>query len=212
MKTLVRIQKDVPLTIFDEPSLAKQVDNLFDDSEEKMKVRIDEIVKFLKPFTTDKFSYKNITSLFKRYFFTLILNEAVGITFSGQENYDILSNILSLLTEENLETAIMGEPMINAFSNAISSIPTDSGLSAALHGSKILLLQKEFLGKSIFPTCEKKKKDEQNNHCGECGCSCTCDSSCNGDVKKCTSKKAIEKGCNHCCDCYIDPIVKNFPK
>ena len=109
-----------------------------------MKARVDEIVEFLELDTTDKFSYENIAFLFKWYFFKLILNEAVEITFAGQGNYDILSNILSLLSEEKLETAIMGEPMIDAFSNAIRSIPTDSALSAFLLGSKILLLEKNF--------------------------------------------------------------------
>ena len=80
------------------------------------------------------------------------------MTFSGQGNYDVLANILSLLSEEKLENAIMGEPMVDAFSNAISSIPNTSASSAILHGSKILLLEKEFLEKSNFPTFEKKKK------------------------------------------------------
>ncbi len=212
MKTLVRIQKDVPLTIFDEPTLAKQVNNLFNGAEEKMKARVDEIVKFLELDATDEFSYENIAFLFKGYFFELILNEAVEITFAGQENYDILSNILSLLSEEKLETAIMGEPMVDAFSDAIHSIPTNSALSEGLNGSKILLLREKFLGESIFPTFKKKKKDEQYNFCGECGCFCTCDGGCNGDTQKCTSKIAIEKGCNHCCDCYIGSMVENFPK
>jgi len=211
-KTLVRIEKEIPLTIFDEPVLQKQVIYLFDGAEEKIKARVNEIVTFLKSDSTDELSYDNIAFLFKGYFFKLILNEAVDITFSGQGKYDVLSNILSLRTEEKLEIAIMGEPMIDAFSNAIRSIPTNSALSACLHGSKILLLEKEFLGKTIFPTFEKKKEDEQNNYCGECDCSCTCDSGCNGDTKKCTSKKALEKGCNHHCDCYIGPMVKNFPK
>lgn len=211
MKDLVRIQTNVSLAIFDEPSLAKQVDYLFDGSEEKLKERIDEIVKFLESDTTDEFSYENIAYLFKGYFFKLILNEAVEMTFAYQGSYDILSNILSLLTKEKLETAIMGKPMIDAFSSAIRSMPTNGGLSAALHGGKILLLEKRFLGKSNFPTFEKKK-NEKNNYCGGCGCSCTCDNGCNGDVKKCTSKKAIEKGCTHCCNCFIGPMVKNFSK
>lgn len=212
MKPLVRIEKDVPLTIFEHPTLAKQVDNLFNGSEEKIKARVHEIVEFLKLDTSDELSYENIAFLFKSYFFKLILNEAIEITFAGQGNYDILSNILSLLSEEKLQTAIMGEPMIDAFSKAIRSIPNDSAFSACLHGSKILLLKKEFLGKSIFPTIENQTDDRQNNYCGECGCSCTCNGGCNGDTKKCTSKKAIEKGCNHCCDCYIGPMVKNFPR
>ncbi len=212
MKTLVRIKKDIPLTIFDEPVLQDKVTRLFNGSEEKIKARFNEIVSFLEVDSTDELSYDNIASLFKSYFYKYVLNEAVEITFSGQGNYDALSNILSLLSEEKLENAIMGEPMIYAFSKAIRSIPITSDLSACLHGSKILLLEKEFLGKTIFPTFEAKEKDEQNNYCGECRCSCTCDGGCNGDPKKCTSKKSIEKGCSHCCACYIGPMVKNFPK
>lgn len=208
----VRIQKDVPVTIFDEPTLAKQVDNLFNGAEKKMKSRVNEIVKFLDMDSADELSYDNIAFLFKGYFFKLILNEAVEITFAGQGNYDILSNILSLLSEEKMETAIMGETMIDAFSKAIRSIPNDSGLNAALHGSKILLLEKEFLEKTIFPTLGEKKKDEQNNYCGECGCSCTCDGGCKGNPVKCTSQKAIEKGCSHCCICYTGPMSNNIQK
>ena len=80
----------------------------------------------------------------------MILNEAVEMTFSTfskKGKYDMLSNILSLLTEENFETAIMGEPMIDAFSNAINSIPTTDALSKTLNGSKVLLLKKTFLRK-----------------------------------------------------------------
>ena len=186
MKLLVRIEKDVPLTIFDEPTLAKQVDNLFNGAEEKIKKRIDEIVKFLKKDDTEQFSYENIAFLFKGYFFKEILNEAVEKTFSGHGNYDILSNIISLLSEDKLKKAIIGKPMIDAFSNAIRSIPSEGFFDKINNGSDILILEKEFLGKSIYSTIEKKK-DEQNNRCGECGCSCTCDGGCNGDIKKCTT-------------------------
>jgi len=208
MKTLVRIQKNVPLTIFDEPVLAEKVANLFNGAEEKIKARFNEIIIFLESDSTDELSYSNITFIFKVYFYKMILNEAVEMTFSKQGKYDILSNILSLLTEEKLETAIMGEPMIDAFSNAIRSITTTSVLSKALNGSKILLLEKTFQGKCIFPTFKK----EQNNCCDSCGCSCTCDGGCNGDIKKCTSKEALEKSCTHHCACYLIPIVENFPK
>ncbi len=160
MKTLVRIEKKIPLTIFDEPVLKEKVTHLFNGSEEKIKTRVNEILAFLEEDSTDELSYDNIIFLFKVYFYKLILNEAVEITFSGQGNYDALSNILSLLSEEKLENAIMGEPMINAFSNAIRSIPTNSALSTCNHGSKILLLEKEFLGRTIFPTFEKEKKDK----------------------------------------------------
>ena len=158
-KTLVRIEKEIPLTIFDEPVLQKQVAHLFNGAEEKIKARVNEIVAFIKSDYTDELSYDNIAFLFKGYFFKVILNEAVEITFSGQGKYDVLSNILSLLTEEKLETAIMGKPMIAAFSNAIRSIPSETFFDKINHGSDIMLLEKEFLGKTIFPTLEKKEKD-----------------------------------------------------
>lgn len=141
----VRIQKDVPITIFDEPILAKQVDNLFNGAEKKMKARVKEIINFLDMDSTDELSYDNIAFLFKVYFFKSILNEAIEITFESQENYDILSNILSLLSKEKMETAIMGKPMIDAFSKAIRSIPSNSGVRGAICGSKIQLLERKFL-------------------------------------------------------------------
>ncbi len=208
MEAVVRIQKDVPLTIFDEPVLQEKVNQLFNGAEEKLKARVNEIVTFLESESTDELSYENISFFFKGYFFKLVLNEAIDITFAEQGKYDIVANILSLLSEEKIENAIMGEPMIDAFSKAIRSIPTTSALSACLHGGKILLLRKKFLGKTIFPVYGENKKNEQNNFCGECGCSCTCDGGCKGDTKKCTSKEAIKKGCTHHCD----SMVENFPK
>lgn len=212
MKILVRIEKEITLTIFDVPVLQIQVSSLFNGAEEKIKARVDEIVKFLELDSINELSHDNILFLFKVYFYKLILNEAVEMTFSGQGTYDVIDNILSLLSEEKLENAIMGKPMIDAFSNAIRTIPNTSFLSPVLRSGKILLLEKEFLGKTIFPTFEKKIKEDKNNYCGECGCSCTCDSDCEGDIEKCTSKKALENGCNHHCGCYIYPMVKNFPK
>ena len=58
--------------------------------------------------------------------------------------------------------------------------------------------------REIFYIPEKKQK----NFCGECNCSCTCNADCEGDVKKCTSQKAQEKQCAHCCDCFITPFIK----
>ena len=150
MKTLVRIQKNVPLIIFDEPALAEQMAILFKGAEKKIKARFNEIITFLELEPADELSYSNITFLFKVYFCKMILNEAVEMTFSTfskKGKYDMLSKILSLLTEENFETAIMGEPMIDAFSNAINSIPTTDALSKTLNRSKVLLLKKTFLRK-----------------------------------------------------------------
>ena len=161
MKNLVQIEKKIPVTIFDEPVLKKQVIHLFKGAEEKIKERVNEIIRFIKPAYAAELSYdNNIDFLFKECFYKLILNEAIVNTFSGQGNYDVLSNIISLLTEEKLETAIMGEPMIEAFEKAIQNIHSDSVLDEALHIKEICLLRQEFLGKTIRPALEEKKEEE----------------------------------------------------
>ena len=147
-KIFIRIQKDVTPIIFDEPTLAKQVCSLFNESEKKVKARVDEIAKFLNLEAVSEISYEDIVFNFKVYFFKLILNEAVEIVFSGQEKYDILTIIYSLLSKEKLETAIMGKPMIDAFSRAIRSKAANNELTSCICGSRILLLEKEFLGES----------------------------------------------------------------
>lgn len=207
---LVRVVTNVPTTIFEKPVLKVLVSNLFDSNEEKIKARINEILTFLGSDYSEKLSSDEIEFLFKVYFYKVVLNEAVKMTFAENANLDALGNIISLLTNEKLENAIMGEPMIDAFSKAIRALPDEGLLSPVLHGSKIMLLRSKFLGQRIFPTFEEKEKKEQKNYCGDCGCSCTCDGGCNGDTTKCTSEKA--NGCNHHCGCNIGPMVKNFPK
>ena len=54
-------------------------------------------------------------------------------------------------------------------------------------------------------------KGKQYNYCGACDCSCYCNADCEGDVRKCTSAKSIEKGgCRHCCQCYHTPFLKKY--
>lgn len=205
-KALVRIETDIPITIFEKPVLKQHVSKLFNNNEEKIKSRVNEILTFIGSDYIEELSYEEIVFFFKGYFYKLILNETVKMTFSEEGNFDALGNIVSLLTNEKLENAIMGEPMIDAFSKAIRKLPTDNGLVACIHGGKIMLLEKEFLGKTIFPIFEKKQK----NYCSDCDCSCTCNGDCKGDTSKCTSETALKKGCNHHCDCYITHMIENF--
>lgn len=164
MEAKVKIEQVLPLTIFDEPCLKERVNQLFDSMEQETRQRVSEIIKFLNLDSTDELSYDNIAFLFKIYFYKLILNEAVEMTFSGVGKYNVLTNILSLLSEEKLRNAIMGKPMIDAFSRAIRSIPTTDALEACLHGSKILLLEKQYLGISNFPSLEEEENDKKNNY------------------------------------------------
>ena len=151
MEALVRINKDIPLTIFDEPVLQDKATHLFDGAEEKFKERFNEIVTFLGVALTNELSYENIAFLFKVYFYKSILSEAIEMTFFGQGKYDVLSNIISLLSEEKMENAIMGAPMIDAFIKAIRSIPTTGDVSACCLGSKIVVLESLKQRKNIGP-------------------------------------------------------------
>lgn len=205
---LVQVEINIPTTIFQKPVLKEHVSKLFDSNEEKIKTRINEILTFLGSDYSEKLSSDEIEFFFKGYFYKVVLNEAVKMTFSEEANFDALGNIISLLTNEKLKNAIMGEPMIDAFSKAIRNLPTGNGLEACIHGGKIMLLEKEFLGKTIFPVFEKKQK----NYCSDCDCSCTCNGDCKGDTSKCSSETALKKGCNHHCDCYITHMVENFKK
>ena len=145
MKIFARIKATVPLSIFDEPVLQKQITELFNGLEEKFKARFNEIITFLEANSSDELSYENIMFLFKGYFYKWILNETIEMTFTESGKYDVLSNILSLLTEDNLETAIMGKPMIDAFVLANRNRLTALGLPEEINGGQRILLERKFL-------------------------------------------------------------------
>ena len=83
------------------------------------------------------------------YFYKSILNEAVKLTFTENGKYDMVANILEALSDEKLKADILGEPMIYAFEMAMRNLPSDGCLTTCLHGSTMLLLEKEFLGRSL---------------------------------------------------------------
>lgn len=143
----VKIEKSVPITIFEYPEIKERVDALFDAMESDIKSRFDEILDFILKRNDDfnKISYDNIHALFKIYFYKSILNEAVEITFAENGKFNMASNVFDLLSEERLKQAISGKPMIDAFKLAICKLPTKDALNACLHGSTMLLLEKEFL-------------------------------------------------------------------
>lgn len=189
------VEKEVPSNIFERSDVQARVQELFVDAEGMIDARIKEITEFLDIEPCYELTHKHIYALFEGYFCKHIANEAIQMAFMEQGNYNILDNIMSLLTKRQLRAAIYGKPMIDAFSRAIRSIPNEHALDASIHGSKILLLRKEYLS-------TKNKK----NHCGECGCSCECDEGCNGDWQKCTSSKE----CTHHCGCYVTSMLKNM--
>ena len=152
-KVLVRIEKEVPTTIFELPEIKLRVDTLFDNMKDDIKARFDEVKAFITKNEGDKrrygkIAYDEITDLFKIYFYKSIINEAVELTFTENGKYDMVANILEILSDEKLKADILGEPMIYAFEKAISNLPCE-GLTGCVHGGTMLLLEKEFLGRSI---------------------------------------------------------------
>ena len=51
-------------------------------------------------------------------------------------------------------------------------------------------------------------QDKQMNFWWDPECSCTCYADCEGDVNRCTSKKAKYRSCGHSCNCFIEPMLE----
>ena len=152
---LVKIEKAVPTDIFELPQIKLRVDELFDEMKGDIRARFDEVKAFITKTERDKerygmISYDEIVDSFKIYFYKSILNEVVEITFTQSGKYNVMENILEVLSDKKLKDAVFGKQLIDAFGMAIRKIPSSSGLVKTLHGSTMLLLEKEFLGKSFF--------------------------------------------------------------
>lgn len=150
-EVLVRIETQVPITIFELPQVKEKVKPLFEKMENAIRTRFDEIKKFItdnrsKAERYEAISYDEIAKVFKIYFYKNILNDAVKITFSSNNKFDVVDNIIELLTEEKLKVAIVGEPMICTFKYLIAKLPNDDVFDAISDGGTMLALEKEFLG------------------------------------------------------------------
>ena len=157
-KILVSIKQDVPLTIFEVPSIKEKSELLFENNKQIIDSRIDQIMKFLE--ISDEQFYKNTVFYFKHYFYKSILNETVKVMFSSNGNYDVISTIISFLSDENLENAIMGEIMINAAEKVVTlNNLRPVGLDACVTSGKLLLLEREFLKRPILPPYRRESKD-----------------------------------------------------
>ena len=142
MKIIIE-KKVVPLTIFDEPCLQERTSQLFDTMEKQIQKRIHRILNFLstKQNCNMNVSYTDLFTSFKGHFYKYLLNQAVEISLTVPGKYNILDNILSLLSKENLQEAIMGEIMIKSFLMVINR-----NVDVAIPDSIILELERKFLG------------------------------------------------------------------
>lgn len=148
----VRIDTIVPLTIFEKPVIKEHSDALFCNMENDIKKRIDEILKYINENLhlelTEDFSYSSLYHMFKFYFYECVLKDAVNITLTEPGKYNIIDNILSLLTTDSLKLATYGFPMLNAFKSAIKKLP--SSFDTSIRDINVMLIEKKFLTDSIL--------------------------------------------------------------
>ena len=134
--------------IFNSPNVKRQVEKIFEEAEAVFQNRLNEIKNFIDSKNGhedyDEITEENVLLKFKNAFFEKIAGIAVENAFST-DNHDLESNLVAVLSKENLENAIAGETMIEAVSGVITEIATDDAFSAALHGSTIFLINKHFL-------------------------------------------------------------------
>ena len=153
MDVVLKINCEVPANLFEKPFVECRVNGTFERLNDVMIERYREILSFLREhgLKYDKIlSQRYVLSFFKYYVYKALLNETVKYTLTDADAYNIVENLLHMFTDEKLREYIMGEPMIDAFSQAIKSLPNDTALDATLHGSKILLLRQHFLGKHYY--------------------------------------------------------------
>lgn len=150
-KVLVRIEAEVPITIFELPQVKEKVKPLFTKMESEIKARYDEIKTFIKDRKQryESISYDEVSKVFRIYFYKFILNDVVKVTFSDSNKFDVVDNILELLTEEKLKDAILGDPMLCTFKKLIAELPNDDVFDAISDGGTMFALEKEFLSREV---------------------------------------------------------------
>lgn len=151
MRKTICIEKEVPITIFEDDSIKKEVERLFNNIKYEFSIRIIEVLSTIHEEATGVFSADNLLSIFKVNFFEIVLNDAIDLTLKGENNYNLKQNILNILlvSEENLRQYIYSNVLINTISEALYSIPTKSTLDSCIYRSKIAILYDKYVEDDI---------------------------------------------------------------
>ena len=149
MKMEFKIEITVNDSIFQTPAITARVNDLMSDEKKLFDEKYEEIKNFIN-FEKDfeSLSKDNVFSLFKGCWFKSIINKAIEDIFSENSDYNVYNAIINLLTNQNLKEAITGKTMIDAFCMAIRQV-SDDFLYFPIKGSKILLLHKKYIEKSL---------------------------------------------------------------
>lgn len=217
MKKTIKIERELSTKIFEEP----KVKAAFKDIDYRALLRAnEEALKLVKqlgiyPYQKHVFPYPEVNSKFYENLKEFILNEALEMTFEGKNEFDLIKNIVSLSNDDTIEIALKGDPLLDAIAEIVKQWDEIGPIKTIIYCNRIATLRVDARKNEISRKNDIALKDrfkelndkKGKNFCGECGCTCTCDKSCMGDINKCTSTKALEKGCRHCCDCYLGPLI-----
>ena len=99
-KTMARLKREVPFTIFEQLAIKRREEFLFENAKDIILSRYKELVKEINMTPATELSYDNIISMFKPYFYEEVLNDAIELMFTKQPPYNVIANVLEILTEK----------------------------------------------------------------------------------------------------------------
>lgn len=149
MPSILRIDEAVTLEFFERPGLKYTVDYLFKKMNGDIQNKISQIrsESYMKESEFSEFiSYEKIFLRFKYRFFKALLDEAVDMSLRERGKYDVLSNVVSLISTERLQDAIEGKMIIDAVFDVITTIEITHSMQRVDLGRIIALLKKGYLG------------------------------------------------------------------
>ena len=135
------------MPILESKDVQERLDNLFNQLEDFFRNRFNDFQKIIDTFSeeknfSNKISYENTVFFFKQYFLMQVVNDAVKIALTETTGkYDILENILFLISEQSISKAILGKPMINAYSKVICNLPCKTSIDYDVHAGLTVMLR-----------------------------------------------------------------------
>ena len=147
MASILRIDEAVTLEFFERPGLKYTTDQLFKNMNACINQKISEIRNMdciRESEFAEVISYEKVYLRFKYRFLKMLLDEAVEMSLKEKGKYDVLSNVISLLSKEKLYNAIDGEMIIYSVIDVIKTIETTNPMQSVALGSIIATLKQKF--------------------------------------------------------------------
>lgn len=141
------------------------------------------------------------------YFFMFFVC-VVGIydAIKSKKIKNIMYTFLGITSMVTITSMITAFSEVNEFSKDVLSLIGTVSLLAFFVVSMIAIYLEREEKRNIVEILNEE--GTQRNYCGECGCHCTCNGDCDGDVRKCTAEHA--KACKHCCHCFMAPLSRRW--